>query len=176
LSAWSSSLPLQFDADGARLNPDRTWRRFLHPEWPFRSGDRDRLTKVLEEGPEPEMIVAQLVSPFRGDRSAVVIVPGEQSGYREMAGLYSLAVRNGPVYGAVALAQGGRFQSFLVGKRAVHSGDPGPRQRAIVFLFENYRLLPLAVLALALVVAVDVRRAAERRAERRIPADMSSGN
>jgi cellulose synthase (UDP-forming) len=172
LSEWAGSLPLQFNADGPRVNSNRTLLRFLHPEWPFRSADDARLAAVLAPGPLPEMIVEQFVSPFRRDRSVVVIVPGEQSNYRDMAGLYSPAVRNGPVYGAVALVRGGQFESFLVGNLAVHSGDPGPRQRAIVFLFENYRLLPLVVVVLALVVAVAVRRGTERVAGRRMVAKM----
>ncbi len=175
LSEWARSLPMQLTPDGPRVNTNRTLARFLHPEWPFRAADDDRLTKVLAEGSRPEMIVEQFVSPYRRDRSVVAIVPGEQSNYRDLAGLYSPAVRNGPVYGAVTLARGGQFQSFLVGNLAVHSGDPGPRQRAIVFLFENYRLLPLVVVVLALVLAIEVRRGAERMAERRIPAKMGSG-
>ena len=172
LSEWAGSLPLEFNADGPHVNPNRTLLRFLHPEWPFRAADDARLAAVLAARPRLEMIVEQFVSPFRCDRSVVVIVPGEQSDYRDMAGLYSPALRNGPVYGAVALVRGGQFQSFLVGNLAVHSGDPGPRQRAIVFLFENYRLLPLVVVLLALVVAVEVRRGTERMAARRIVAKM----
>ena len=172
LSEWARSLPLQLNADGPRVNSNRALGRFLHPEWPFRAADDDRLTKVLAAGLRPEMIVEQFVSPYRQDRSVVAIVPGEQSNYRDLAGLYSPAVRNGPVYGAVALARAGQFQSFLVGNLAVHSGDPGPRQRAIDFLLENYRLLPLVVVLLALVVAVEVRRGTERVAARRRVAKM----
>ena len=143
LSKWAGSLPLEFGADGPRVNPNRTLLRFLHPEWPFRAADSARLAAVLAAGPQLEMIVEQFVSPFRRDRSAVVIVLGEHSTYRDLAGLYSPAVRNGPVYASVALVGGGQFQSFLVGNLAVHSGDPVCLQRAIVFLFENYRLLPV---------------------------------
>jgi cellulose synthase (UDP-forming) len=49
LSEWARSLPLQLNADGPRVNSNRALGRFLHPEWPFRAADDDRLTKVLAE-------------------------------------------------------------------------------------------------------------------------------
>src|SRR5262249_49507545 len=67
-----------------------------------------------------------------------------------------------------ALAVNQEFQSFLVGSLTYHSSDPGPRQRAIVWLFEHYQFLPAFVVLFTLILAIEVRRATERVAARRI--------
>ena len=168
LSAWTASVPLESGVNRVGVNPNPIRPRWLHPEWPFREADRGRLASLLAARPRIDMIVEQFVSPFRSDRSVVAIVPGPS--YGTMSGLLRPAVRNGPVYGGVALALAGQFQSFLVGNLTYRSGDPRLDQRAIVWLFEHYQLLPAFVVLLALVIALEVRRATERVAARRVAA------
>ena len=161
-------MPLESGVTGVGVNPNPIRPRWLHPEWPFREADRVRLASLLAARPRIDMIVEQFVSPFRSDRSVVAIVPGPS--YGTMSGLLRPAVRNGPVYGGVALAQAGQFQSFLVGNLTYRSGDPRLDQRAIVWLFEHYQLLPACVVLFALVIALEVRRGTERVAARRVAA------
>lgn len=167
LSEWTASLPLQLSG-GLRVNPQQTRSRWLHPEWPFRDGDRDKLAALIAARPQLGVIVEQFVSPFRPDRSIVAIVPGDGSTYAAIPEMFLPAVRRGPIYGGVALAQSGQFQSFLVGGLAYHSGDRGLYQRAVVFLFENYRILPLVVVLLSVAIAYRARREIERVAARRL--------
>ena len=117
LSAWTANVPLESGVDRVGVNPNPIPPRWLHPEWPFREADRGRLASLLAARPRIDLIVEQFVSPFRSDRSVVAIVPG--SSYGTMSGLLRPAVRNGPVYGGVALALAGQFQSFLVGNTDV---------------------------------------------------------
>ena len=168
LSAWTGSVPLESGVNRVGVNPNPIRPRWLHPEWPFRESDRGRLALLLAARPRIDMIVEQFVSPFRSDRSVVAIVPGPS--YRTMTGLLRPAVRNGPVYGGVALALAGQFQSFLVGNLTYRSGDPRLDQRATVWLFEHYQLLPAFVVLLALVIAREVRRGTARVAARRVAA------
>jgi hypothetical protein len=114
-----------------------------------------------------DTVVEQFVSPVARDRSVVLIVPRDANNYEEVPDLFMPAVRKGPVYGGVALARNGRFQSFLVGSLAYRSGDLHSYERAEVFLFEHYWLLPLFVFVPALIVALEARRVTERVAARR---------
>jgi hypothetical protein len=78
------------------------------------------------------------------------------------------AARRGPVYGGLALAANGQFQSFLVGTAAYHAGRINAYQRTRVFLFENYRLIPLFVMVFAFLIGPVVREKTERVAARRL--------
>jgi cellulose synthase (UDP-forming) len=167
LSAWAYRLPLGPSGGGWRVNPMSFASGWLHPEWPFRKADRDRLAGFVANGPPVDTVIEQFVSPVALDRSVVVIVPRDANDYEDVPEMFMPAVRKGPLYGGVALARGGRFQSFLVGSLAYRSGDLHPYERAEVFLFEHYWLLPLFVFAPALVVAFEVRRVTERVAARR---------
>jgi cellulose synthase (UDP-forming) len=167
LRAWAHRLPLELSAGGLRVNATPLPSRWLHPQWPFREADRIRLASFVANGPSVDTVIEQFVSPLVRDRSVVVIVPRDTNDYRDIPDLFMPAVRKGPLYGGVALARDGRFQSFLVGLLASRSGDLHPYERAEVFLFEHYWLLPLFVVAPALVVALEVRRLTERVAARR---------
>jgi hypothetical protein len=167
LRAWAHRLPLELSAGGLRVNATPLPSRWLHPQWPFRQADRIRLASFVANGPSVDTVIEQFVSPLVRDRSVVVVVPRDANDYGDIPDLFMPAVRKGPLYGGVALARDGRFQSFLVGLLASRSGDLHPYERAEVFLFEHYWLLPLFVVAPALVVALEVRRLTERVAARR---------
>jgi cellulose synthase (UDP-forming) len=167
LRAWAGRVPLDLSAGGLRVNAARLPSRLLYPEWPFRSADRDRLAGFVANRPLVDTVVEQFVSPVARDRSVVLIVPRDANNYEEVPDLFMPAVRKGPVYGGVALARNGRFQSFLVGSLAYRSGDLHSYERAEVFLFEHYWLLPLFVFVPALIVALEARRVTERVAARR---------
>ena len=167
LRAWASRVPLDLSAGGLRVYAGPLPSRLLHPEWPFRNADRDRLAGFVANGPLVGTVVEQFVSPVARDRSVVLIIPRDANNYEEVPDLFMPAVRKGPVYGGVALARNGRFQSFLVGSLAYRSGDLHSYERAEVFLFEHYWLLPLFVFVPALVVALEARRVTERVAARR---------
>jgi hypothetical protein len=81
----------------------------------------------------------------------------------------------GLAHDSLAIARDGRFESFLVGTRAYHSGSLGTVQRAKVFLFEYYWLIALLVLVMALVIATELRRATERVAARRLAVNFTRG-
>ena len=74
------------------------------------------------------------------------------------------------MHGGVAVSRNGRFESFLVGPAAYHSGDVDPAQRALVFLVEHFWLIPPAVCVLALVIGRVVHGGVERVAARRLMA------
>jgi hypothetical protein len=78
------------------------------------------------------------------------------------------ASRQGPVYGGVTVQEAGQFQSFLVGSRTYRSGHVDRYQYAVIFAFENYRLIPLLVVLLAFVVGSWLRRSTEAVAARRL--------
>ena len=81
----------------------------------------------------------------------------------------------GLAHDGLAIARDGRFESFLVGTRAYHSGSLGAVQHAKVFLFEYYWLIALLVLVMALVTATELRRATERIAARRLALHFARG-
>lgn len=168
LSEWQASMPLGFSIHGMHVNETPAPSRILHPEIPFRDRDWSRLAKVLSEGVPADLIAEDFVSPLRPDHSVVAIVYFHKPD--AIPTFFMQGSRQGPVYGGVTISQNGRFQSFLVGSRTYHSGHLDSYQRAIVFAFENYRLIPFVVALLAFVVGAWLNRSTEGVAARRLAA------
>jgi len=163
---WQDSMLISVSTEGLQVNQTPVPSRLLHPELPFRERDWVRLTKLLSGGKQPDLIVQDFVSPLRPDHSVVAIYSPSNSGAAAI--LFMPGTRQGPVYGGVTISEDGVFQSFLVGSRTYHSGQLDPYQRAEVFAFENYRLIPLLVLLLAFVVGAWLYRSTEGVAARRL--------
>ena len=168
LTEWASNMPLDASREGMQLNNQPEPSRLLHPEWPFRAADRGKLERLLGAKSPLDVIVQDFVSPFRADRSVVAIVPLTPKGNDAIAAMFTPAAEKGPIYGGLSIAQNGRFQSFLVGTFAYHSGHLDPYQQSSVFLFEHYWLIPLAVVLLAFMVAAWLHQGTERVAAKRL--------
>ena len=166
-SEWSSNMPLAVLGD-QRINSAPEIIRLEHPEWPFRSRDRERLASLVGSGAPLDVVVEDFVSPLRPDRSAVALVPRGPGASDAMAALFTPALDKGPIYGGVAVAQRGRFQSFLVGTFAYHSGRLDAFQQTRIFLFEHYLVIPLLVVLLAFLIAGWLYTSTERVAARRL--------
>jgi cellulose synthase (UDP-forming) len=168
LSEWQASMPLSLLTDGIHVNQTPAPSRILHPEIPFRDRDWSRLSNLIAQEARPDLIVEDFVSPINPDRSVVAIVYLDKPD--AIPTLFMPGSREGPVYGGVAISENGRFQSFLVGSRTYHSGHLDSYQRATIFAFENYRLIPVVVVLLAFLVAAWLYRGTERVAARRLAA------
>lgn len=171
VSEWAGSMPL--DLSGPQMTVDQAPEStlLLNPEWPFRQRDSGRLKTVVDGGATGiDLLVESFVSPLHNDRAVVAIVPGGAHPVEAVRALFTPSERQGPVYGGVSLSQNGRFESFLVGTQAYHAGDFDRYQLGLVFLFEHYRLIPLALLLLCLVLVAWVRLTTERVAKRRLAA------
>ena len=67
---------------------------------------RDITYEYLSECAEGGAIYVELiVSPFRADRSVVVITPSDRGTYEEIPRMFMPAIRQGPIYGGVAVAR-----------------------------------------------------------------------
>jgi cellulose synthase (UDP-forming) len=168
LSEWAGKMPLVLSGLNVQVSQEAAWTLLLHPEWPFRAYDGDRLRRLLGDGANPAVLVESFVSPLRPDRLVVAIVPRGSGAIDDVRALFTPSERQGPVYGGVALPHNGRFESYLVGTLAYHAGELDRYQYATVLLIEHYWLIPPVVLVLALVIAAWVRRSTERVAEGRL--------
>ena len=172
LSEWASKMPLDLSDSDLRVNAAPESIRFLHPEWPFRHYDSARLENRLESDSNgvshADSIIESFVSPLHADRLVVAVVPSGLRAEEAVRALFTPSERQGPVYGGVAISQNGRFESFLVGTLAYHSGSLNRYQQTTVLLFEYYLFIPLLVLLLAGMVVAWVRWTTERIAARRL--------
>jgi cellulose synthase operon protein B len=169
LSEWASGMPLVLSRSEMRINEAAESTLVLHPEWPFRDYDGERLRSLLNGGAHNiDLLVESFMSPLRRGRLVVAIVPAGPGATAAVRALFTPSERQGPVYGGVAVSQNGRFDSFLVGTTAYHAGELDRYQYVTVFLFENYRLIPLLVLLCSGIIAAWVRWSAERVAARRL--------
>jgi cellulose synthase (UDP-forming) len=168
LSKWADRMPLALSGPEMRVNEGGASDLLLHPEWPFRAYDGDRLRRLLGDGTNPAVLVESFVSPLRLDRLVVAIVPRDSSAIDDVRALFTPSERQGPVYGGVAVSHDGRFESYLVGTLAYHAGEVDRYQYATVLLIEYYWGIPPLVLVLASVIAAWVRRITERVAEGRL--------
>lgn len=175
LSEWAANMPLDLTGPEMRIDQAPRLDLLLHPEWPFREYDSARLQQVLSSGAgEIGLFVESFTSPLHSDRVVVAVVPSGPSAIQGVRALFTPSERQGPVYGGVAAFQNRRFESFLVGTSAYHTGEFNRYQLATGFLFEHYRLIPLIVLLLSVVIAAWVRLSSERVAERRLAAQITT--
>lgn len=166
LTQWAGNMPVNAATDSITAMP---WQmRVIHPEWPFRLRDRSRLDALLASHPPLNVLVEDFVSPFRPDRSVVAIVPRGEGSADAIAAMFTPALEKGPIYGGVAVAENGRFRSFLVGDFAYHAGYLDRFQRIEVFLLEHYFFIPISIVLFSLLVAVWLRGTTERVAARRL--------
>jgi hypothetical protein len=163
---WSSQMALGLMRDGSIINTAPESQLWLHPQWPFRHEDRERLARLIGAGYTFDAVLEHFVSPYRRDRSVVVIVPGDEGGATAAAAFTE--GRKGPIYGGVSVARNGRFESFLLGVTAYHSGRSDRYQRAFVLVLEHYWLIPGVVLIIAGMIGGTVYASTERIAARRL--------
>ena len=171
LSEWAGSMPLDLSDSEMRIHAAPESTLLVHPAWPFRDYDGLRLRSLSDasrNGSSIDVILESFVSPLRPDRVVVAIVPSGPNAIDAVRGFFTPSERQGPVYGGVAVSQNGRFQSFLVGTVAYHSGILNRYQYTTVLLFENYLLIPLLVLLLAGLIVAWMRWTTERVAARRL--------
>jgi cellulose synthase (UDP-forming) len=168
LQEWAGLMPLDLSGERVRLTDRPDVIRQLFPSWPFGGGDRNRLARLAGSATTIDAFVEAFVSPFRADRSVVAIVPDGSNGHAAAAALFMPAVRQGPVYGSLAVSQGGQFQSFLVDHATYLAGDFNTYQRTTVFVIEHYWLIPVLAGLFALVVGSRLYRITERVAARRL--------
>src|SRR5215469_12441118 len=166
LTRWADAMPVNPTNDSIREMP---WQmRMIHPEWPFRLTDRRKLDALLTARPPLDVLVEGLVSPFRPDRSVLAVVPRGSGSATAIAAMFTPALEKGPIYGGVAVAENGRFRSFLVGDFAYHAGHLDRFQQIEVFLLEHYFFIPVLIVPLGLIIAAWLRATTERVAARRL--------
>jgi cellulose synthase (UDP-forming) len=170
LNEWSRAMPLAFSSSGMQPAGMELPSRLVHPEWPFRMRDRDRLGMLLATAPPFDLVVENFVSPLRPDRSVIALVPMGSRSPDAIRAMFTPNLDKGPIYGGLALAENAHFESFLVGNLAYHFGRLDRFQQARVFLIEHYVFIPLVVALLAFVVAGWLYQGTERAAARRLSA------
>lgn len=168
LSEWAGAMPLRLTGTSMQVNEARKSTLLMHPEWPFRNYDGNRLRRLISSDSNQDLLLESFVSPLRNDREVVAIVPGGAQGIEAVRALFTPSEREGPVYGGVAVSRDRRFESFLVGAQAYHAGELDRYQYATVLLIEDYWLIPFLVIAFALIVVAWVRWSTERVAAERL--------
>ncbi|HEY2468670.1 MAG TPA: UDP-forming cellulose synthase catalytic subunit [Terracidiphilus sp.] len=167
-SQWAGAMPLSLSGTSMQVNEAPQSTLLMHPEWPFRSYDGNRLRRLISGDSDQDLLVESFVSPLRDDREVVAIVPGDAQAIDAVRALFTPSEREGPVYGGVAVSREGRFESFLVGTQAYHAGELDRYQYATVLLIEDYWLIPFLVIAFALIIVAWVRWSTERIAAERL--------
>jgi cellulose synthase (UDP-forming) len=168
LTDWNAAMPLSLTGQTVQVNEAATETLLLHPQWPFRSSDGRRLRRLIGGGANSDVLLESFMSPLRQDREVVAIVPGDSNAIDAIRALFAPSEREGPVYGGVAISRNRRFDSFLVGTAAYHAGEVDRTQYVAVLLIENYWLIPLILLLLALFIVAWVRWSTERVAADRL--------
>jgi hypothetical protein len=126
------------------------------------------LKRLISRNAAADVMVESFVSPLHPNRVVVAIVPSGSKATDAMRALFTPSEREGPVYGGITLSENGRFESFLVGTAAYYAGELNRYQHATVLLIEDYWLIPLLLLLLAVLIVAWVRWSTERVAARRL--------
>lgn len=169
MANWANGMPISVGRSGLGLNrPSTPWLRFL--SLPFLPSGREwsRLSDALATEPNPPLLIQSFVSPLNPGRSVVAISAVTPAGLDGLADLLERSSQNEGISGVVSLQVNGRFDSFRLTTENYVIGELEWRQAFYYWVGRYLWLVPVIVLTLALMLAQQLAKWVEWRANERL--------
>lgn len=147
-----------------------TWREWLSRAWLGRREEMRELSSVVERDGGPAFVLEQFVSPYRGDRSVVVLATKSATDDQRYFDRLAEAAREGHIHGGVAVAGDGPFQSFQLSARSYTLGENRSLSAVYSWLRFHLWILPLALIGAAALGARWWENLLARQAAKRLQA------
>lgn len=168
VSEWTQQMPIEVQEAGGRLGAEASWFERMQPDSPIRSADRQLAAGMLAQNDSIDGYVEQFESPLSPGRSVVMLIPRDSANTSVLASMFVPSLRQGKIYGTVAIAQNGTFQSFHIARNMYRAGRLNAIDFMMLTLTRYYWLMPLLMLLCALVVGVLLNRVVEHHAWERL--------
>ena len=146
------------------------WREWLSRAWVGRKEETQSLSALLGREGGPAFLLEQFASPFRSDRSVVVLATRSETDDQPYFDQLADASREGSISGGLTLAADGRFTSFRLNPLSYALGSEVSLAAVYGWLRFHLWILPLLLIGAAMIVARWWELLLERQAERRLQA------
>jgi len=143
---------------------------WLSRAWLGRKEEIQALPALMERDGGAKFLIEQFVSPFRSDRSVVVLATRSETDEEPYFERLAEASRAGFIKGGLSVSGGRDFSSFWLTFHSWVLGREVSLARAYGWLCFHLWVLPLALAAMAMVLAHWWEKLLERQAQRRLQA------
>jgi hypothetical protein len=144
---------------------------WLSRAWLGRKEEMQALPALLERDGGAKFLIEQFMSPFRSDRSVIVLATRSETDDEPYFERLAEASRAGFIKGGLTVSGDRNFSSFWLTSHSWVLGGDVSLARAYGWLCFHLWILPLALAGLAMVLARWWEQLLERQAQRRLQAD-----
>ncbi|MDQ2843837.1 MAG: UDP-forming cellulose synthase catalytic subunit [Acidobacteriota bacterium] len=144
------------------------WQEWFSRAWLGRKEEQEKLNSLLEAEGGPRFLLEEFVSPFRSDRSVLVLAPRSETDDQPYFDRLAEASREGAIRGGLAIANDGRFTPFQLNSGSYSLGGNASLAAIYGWLRFHLWILPLLLIGAALVLAHWWESLLARQLERRL--------
>ena len=149
-------------------NTQLPWAEWLSRAWLGRREATQKLQAVMEGENSPKFLIEQCRSPYRSDRSVVLLATRSETDDQPYFDRLSESSREGLIKGGIAVASDGRFQSFNLNSRSYTLGAKVSLAAVYAWLRFHLWVLPLILIGVFMLLAFWWEQVVSRQAERRL--------
>ena len=144
------------------------WNEWFARSWFGRKEETQQLSAVLERDGGPKFVMEQFVSPFRKNRSVIVLAMRSESDDQPYFDRLSDASREGAIRGGVATADDSRFTSFQLNTGSYALGVNVSLAAVYSWLRFHLWILPLLLIGASFILARWWEALVSRQADMRL--------
>ncbi|MFL6450089.1 MAG: UDP-forming cellulose synthase catalytic subunit [Bryobacteraceae bacterium] len=145
-----------------------SWAEWFSRAWFGRREETQKLLALMEGENSPKFLMEQFTSPYRPDRSVVLLATRSETDDRPYFDRLTESSREGRINGGVAVAGDGHFQSFSLNSRSYTLGSKVSLAAVYGWLRFHLWVLPLLLIGAAMLLAFWWEQVLSRQAERRL--------
>ncbi len=138
--------------------------------WLGRKEESEHLASFLEAGNGPKFLLEEFASPFRQDRSVVLLATRSETDEAAYFDRLAESSREGWISGGVAMAGDARFTSFDLSARSYTLKNSFSVSAVYGWLRFHLWILPVILVGISMLLAYLWEQLLERQAERRLQA------
>jgi cellulose synthase (UDP-forming) len=144
------------------------WVEWSSRAWFGRREETQKLLSLMEGANSPKFLMEQFASPYRADRSVVLLATRNETDDQPYFDRLTESSREGLITGGVAVAADGRFQSFNLSSRSYTLGANISLAAVYAWLRFHLWVLPLLLIGASMLLAFWWEQILSRQAERRL--------
>jgi cellulose synthase (UDP-forming) len=144
------------------------WGEWLSRAWFGRREATEKLVSLMEGENGPKFLMEQFRSPYRGDRSVVVLATRNETDDQPYFDRLAESSREGLISGGVAVAGDGRFQSFNLNSRSYTVGANLSLAAVYAWLRFHLWIMPLILIGASMLLAFWWEQVLSQQAKRRL--------
>lgn len=129
------------------------WQEWLSRAWLGRQEERQKLAALIDKEGGPKFLLEQFVSPFRSDRSVLVLATRSETDDQPYFDRLAEGSREGAIHGGLAVADDNSFTSFQLNSGTYALGRTASLSALYSWLRFHLWIVPLFLIAVASILA-----------------------